>query len=147
MKRFFGSLVLIGTLLFIMTGCTSSKSFTFDVTTGDKIKIELDTSNGHNLSSSMPFTISKDDNTLSQGTFITMDGYNQYLDIIENDSSAKVIDNGSKKGVTYTFYSVNDAEFNYVIKIDNSKTAVLLANANSESEAKSVFDLLTFSVE
>lgn len=147
MKKVLGLIMLVGALLLTVTGCTTSKSFTWDVTTGDSIKIKLDTTGGYDITSDLPFAISKDDETLSQGTFITIDGYNQYLDVIEKDSTAKVINNGSKNGITYTFYSVNDSEFNYVIKIDGSNTGVLLGNPNSQLEAEEIFDRLTFSVE
>lgn len=147
MKKVLGLIVFVGALLLTVTGCTSTKSFTWDVTTGDSIKIKLDSTGGYDITSELPFTISKDDETLSQGTFITIDGYNQYLDAVEKDSTAKVIDSGSKNGITYTFYSVNNSEFNYVIKIDGSNTGVLLGNPNSQAEAEEVFGRLTFSKE
>lgn len=140
------SLALIS--VFAITGCTTSKSYTFDVSTGDKIKVELQTNDGYDISSNLPFEISKDGNILSQGTFITIDGYNQYVDIANDTSSgATVLDEGNKNGVTYTFYSYNNEEFNYIIKVDNSNTGVLLGNDVSEQSAKEVFEKLTFSKE
>ena len=147
MKKVFGTLILFLTLSLVLTGCTTSKSFTYDVQTGDSIKVKLNTSNGYELSSDLPFTISKDSKTLSQGTFITIDGYNQYIDVVNNDSNAKILDSGNTNGISYTFYSYNDSEFNYIIKIDNSKTGILLGNPNSKEEAKEIFDKLTFSLE
>lgn len=139
MKKILSLLVLVMVMVLTLTGCTTSKSFAWDVNTGDKIKIKVDTSGGYDITSDLPFTISKDDETLSQGTFITIDGYNQYMNAVETDSTAKVIDSGSKDGITYTFYSVNDSEFNYIIKIDGSKTGILLGNPNSQAEAEEVF--------
>ena len=80
-------------------------------------------------------------------TKITIDGYNQYMNAVETDPTAKVIDSGSKDGITYTFYSVNDSEFNYIIKIDGSNTGILLGNPNSQAEAEEVFSRMTFSQE
>jgi len=147
MKKILSSLVLVMVMVLTLTGCTTSKSFTWDVNTGDKIKIKVDTSGGYDITSDLPFTISKDDETLSQGTFITIDGYNQYMNAVETDPTAKVIDSGSKDGITYTFYSVNDSEFNYIIKIDGSNTGILLGNPNSQAEAEEVFSRMTFSQE
>ena len=84
---------------------------------------------------------------LSQGTFITLDGYDDYVDRVNNDTNSTILDSGSMNGVTYTFYSYNDTEFNYIIKIDNSNTALLLGNPNSQNEAQTIFELLTFSTE
>lgn len=147
MKKFLGMVILVGTLLAFVTGCTTTKSFTYDVTTGDSIKVQLNTSDGYDITSDLPFAILKEEKTLSQGTFITIDGYNQYLNAVNSDANAKVIDSGSKYGITYTFYSYNDSEFNYIIKIDGSNTGILLGNPNSETEAKEIFELLTFSKE
>lgn len=147
MKKVFMSLSIIVVMLLTLTGCTKSKSYTFTVETDDKIKIQLNTTEGYDLSSDLPFTISKDGNTLSQGTFITIDGYNQYIEAVNSDSNAKILDSETRDGVSYTFYSYNDSEFNYVIKINDSNTGILLGNQNSQEEAEKCFKLLTFTLE
>lgn len=147
MKKLIRLLSVIFILTLILTGCTTSKSFIYKVQTGDSVKVKLDTSNGYNLSSDLPFTISKDNTKLSQGTFITMDGYNQYIELVNNDTNSKIIDSGNKNGITYTFYTYNNSEFNYVIKINNSNTGILLGNPNSQKEAEEIFEKLTFSLE
>jgi len=147
MKKLLSLLIFVAVMVLTLTGCTTSKSFTWDVTTGDKIKIKVDTTGGYDITSDLPFTISKDGETLSQGTFITIDGYNQYINAVGNDSSVNIIDNVSKNGITYILYSVNNSEFNYIIKINDSNTAVLLGNAHSQVEAEDVFNRLTFSKE
>lgn len=147
MKKLIRVLSVIFILTLILTGCTTYKSFIYKVQTGDSVEVKLDTSNGYNLSSDLPFTISKDNTKLSQGTFITMDGYNQYIELVNNDTNSKIIDSGNKNGITYTFYTYNNSEFNYVIKINNSNTGILLGNPNSQKEAKEIFERLTFSLE
>lgn len=147
MKKILSSLVFATALLLTVTGCSTNKAFTWDVATGDKIKIQLETTDGYDITSELPFAVSKGGETLSQGTFVTIDGYNQYMNAVKIDSNAKVIDNGTKNGVTYTFYSVNNSEFNYLIKIDNSNTGILLGNPNSQAEAEEVFNRLTISKE
>lgn len=143
-KKVLSLFALVGTLLLTVTGCTTTKSYTYEVTTGDSVKVKLNTSDGYDITSNLPFTISKDDKTLSQGTFITIDEYNQYLDAVSRDTKAKILDSNSKDGITYTFYSYDNSEFNYIIKIDNSKTGILLGNPNSQTEAEECFNKLTF---
>ena len=147
MKKIFSSLVIIIALILCLTGCSTSKSYTFDVETGDSIKVKLNTSKGHDISSVLPFTISKNGEILSQGTFITLSGYNQYVNTVNNDTNCKILDSGSKNGITYTFYSYNNFEYNYIIKVDGSNTGILLGNPNSKQEAQECFELLTFSLE
>jgi len=147
MKKVIGSLTIVFVLVLFLTGCTTNKSYTFNVETGDKIKVKLNTTDGYDLSSNLPFTISKDGNTLSQGTFITISSYDEYVKAAKTNSSAKVIDESSKDNIEYVFYSYNDSEYNYVIKVKNSNTGILLGNPNSQEEAKKCFELLTFSLE
>lgn len=147
MKKVFMSLAIIGIMLLTLTGCTKSKSYIFTVETGDKIKVKLNTTDGYDLSSDLPFTISKEGNTLSQGTFITISSYNEYVNVAKTDSLAKVIDEGSKDNIEYVFYSYNNSEYNYVIKVENSNTGILLGNPNSREEAEKCFELLTFTLE
>ena len=147
MKKSFKFIILIILSILILTGCTTWKAFTYNVQTGDKIKVELDTSDGHNITSDLPFTVTKDDKTLCQGSFITNSGYDYYLNAVNNDSLARVIDSNDKNGVTYTFYSYNNTEFNYIIKVNGSNTGILLGNKTSLLDAQECFNLLTFTKE
>lgn len=147
MKKAFISLTVISIVLFTLAGCTTSKSYTFNVETGDAVKVELDTSDGYDLSSDLPFTVSKDGKTLSQGTFIQGEYYEEYANTANTDSLAKVIDQGSNDDIEYVFYSYNDSEYNYVIKVKDSHTGILLGNPNSKEEAEKCFELLTFTLE
>ena len=47
----------------------------------------------------------------------------------------------------YTFYSYNNSEFNYIIKVNGSNTGIILGNPNSKSEAEECFKRLTFSMD
>lgn len=127
----------------LMTGCTTSKSYTYSVDTGDKIEIKLTTTGGYDISKNLPFAISKDEKTLSQGTFLTIDGYNQYISIVNSDNNAQIIESSTKNGLEYTFYSYNDSEYNYVIKVIGSNTGLLIGNNVSEDSARKCFDRLT----
>ncbi len=65
MKKVFISLAIVGVMLLTLTGCSASKSYTFDVKTGDKIEIKLNTNDGYDITSDLPFSILKDQETLS----------------------------------------------------------------------------------
>ena len=147
MKNVFLFSIIFGVALLILTGCTTNKSYTYSVETGDKIKIELNTTDGYDMSSSLPFTISKDNETLSQGTFIYESYYDEYVNAAKTDSLAKIIDTGSNDNIEYVFYSYNDSEYNYIIKVKNSNTGIILANQNSQDKAEKCFNLLTFKLE
>jgi len=136
-------------MVFMLTGCkaSSSKSYTFSVETGDAIKITLDTSDKYDITSEVPFVISHDGATLSQGIFLAADDYKAYADVVNADENAVVLDSGSKDGNSYIFWSYNDSEFNYVIMVQDSGTGILIGNNVSEESARECFERLTFSVE
>ncbi len=147
MKKIFVTLAIIGTVLFTLTGCSTSLAYTFKVETGDKIKIELNTTGGYSMTSNLPFVISKDEESLSQGIFISSDQYDQYISSVNNDSNAKIIENTTKDGIEYTFYSYNNSEWNYIIKINNSNTGLLIGNPISQESAEECFGRLTITKE
>ena len=62
------TVLLITTIL--LTGCTTSKSYTYDVDNGDRIKITIDTSNGYDMTSGSVFEITKDKKVLSNAMLI-----------------------------------------------------------------------------
>lgn len=131
-------------MVLILNGCglNTSKSYTFSVETGDKVEISLNTGNGYDLSSNLPFTISKDDNVLSQGIFVSSDKYEEYIEAVKNDMDAKVLDSGTKDGIEYMFWNYDNSEFNYAVLIKNSKTGIILGNNISKDSAEECFNRL-----
>ena len=81
---------------------------------------------------------------LSRGAIITADEYDAYLQAVQADPSATILDSGKGKGIRYTFYAYGDAEFDHLILISGSETGILLANPNSQEEAQACFERLTF---
>lgn len=145
MKKF-SFLVCLLVVMFLITGCRSNKTFTYQVSTGDMVKVKLDTSGDYNLKSELPFKILKGDKKLSQGTFVTIGGYNQYVKIAKGGNGAVVLDSGVKNGMEYLFYSYNDSNFNYIIKV-SSKTGVLLENSVSKESAEECFNRINLTIE
>ena len=155
MKRKILIMCSIGCLLFGISGCGNTesnnaetyKAYTFEVETGDTVRIELDTTGGYDMSSDVPFEITENGDGLSEGTFIEADAYEQYVDAVNSDASATVLDSGSKDSNEYIFWSYNDSEFDFAILIGGSDTGVLLGNVISEESARECFERLTISVD
>lgn len=139
--------VLLVVGLFTACNAKSMKAYTFTVDNGDKIRIELNTADEYDLSSELPFTISCDGKTHSQGSFILAESYQQYVAVIDADVNAEMIDSGTKDGNEYIFWCYNGSEYNYAILIKDSNTGIILGNLISEESAKECFDRLTIAVE
>ena len=138
--------ILSVTILFVGCGnAKTSKSYTFDVETGDSVKVELDTTDKYNITSEIPFEISQDGDVKSQGTFMLGESYNQYKELVSSDEDDKVklLDSGNKDGNEYVFWSYDDSEYNYAILIEGSSTGLILGNQVSEESAKESFNRLT----
>ena len=80
-KKVLTLLAAVVTTAAILAGCsvTKTKSLTYEVETGDNIKVTLDTSDGYSIQSDLPFTITKDGTEIMSGTFVTDDGYEYYV--------------------------------------------------------------------
>lgn len=77
---------------------------------------------------------------------MTEDGFNQYKGAVNTDEEAKVIKTGAtQNGDEFIFWGYKGEEYNYIIKIKDSKTGVLLGNPISKESAEECFNLLTFS--
>lgn len=141
--------LLVGLIMCIFVACNtnSSKAYTFTVDNGDKIKIELNTTDGYDLSSDLPFTISCDGETLTQGSFVFAESYQQYVDVVNADEKAELIDTGIYNGNQYTSWCYNGSEYNYIVLVKNSNTAIVLGNLISKESAKECFNRLVITVE
>ena len=146
MKKRLVYVFAILSMMILFVGCgnaKTSKTYTFNVETGDSVKVKLDTSDKYNITSEVPFEISQDGDIKSQGTFIFGEAYDQYKDVVDTDENAELLDSGNKDGNEYVFWSYNDSEYNYAILIEGSSTGLILANDVSEESAKECFNRLT----
>ena len=146
MKKRLVYVFTILSMMILFVGCVNTKTFkayTFNVETGDSIKIKLYTSDEYDITSEVPFEISQDGDIKSQGTFILGEAYEQYKDVVDTDANAELLDAGNKDGNEYIFWSYNDSEYNYAILIKGSSTGLILGNNVSEESAKECFNRLT----
>lgn len=154
MKKSISILLLTLSLAFVLVGCSTQddasktyKAFTFSVDTGDKVRIEIDTTDGYDITSDLPFEISQNGSIISQGTFIEAAEFKSYVEAVSADANAKIIETNTKDSNQYMFWSYNDSEFNIVILINNSNTGILLGNTISENSAMECFERLTISLD
>ena len=149
--RFLKNIALVIAAMLLLTGCTTGKTVTFNVETGDTIKIRLDTTNGFNIDEKVPFTITENGTAISVGKFVTLEGYNQFVSAGKGgDPNASAINEGTKNGITWLFYKYEDEdgkEYNYIITVNGSKTGIIISNVISQESAQACFDRLTFTKE
>lgn len=142
-------MICIG-IMIMAIGCgkaNTNKAYTYSVATGDSVKIQLDTSDNYDISSDLPFQITKAGEVLSEGTFIQGEMYSQYVESVQGDEKAKVIDSGNVGENEFLFWEYNNSEYNYAILVGDSKTGILLGNIVSEESAKEVFKRLEITLE
>ena len=148
-KKIYIFMICIG-IMIMAIGCgnaTTNKAYTYSVATGDSVKIRLDTSDNYDISSDLPFQITKAGEVLSEGTFIQGEMYSQYVESVQGDEKAKVIDSGNVGENEFLFWEYNNSEYNYAILVGDSKTGILLGNIVSEESAKEVFKRLEITLE
>lgn len=149
MKKAFAIVLTLAFILAALAGCSGSsyKAYTFTVETGDKVKLSLNTSDDYDLTAELPFAISCDGKTLSEGTFILAESFAQYRAAVESDEKAELLDSGKKDGIEFFFWCYDGKEFNYAIRIEGSQTGIILGNPVSEESARECFNRLTISLE
>ena len=138
-------------VIIFMAGCgniSTTKSYTFQISNSDKVKMTLDTSEGYALSQKDGiFAIEKDDTVIVQGMFLTEEEYEQYYELITTTPDIELGENGSLNGNEYWFYIYKGEagiENTYLLKVSESKTGVLISGIVSQDEVKTVFEKLNF---
>ncbi len=149
MKKVTAVICIFMLMLSCITGCKRAsgetnnyKAYTFAVETGDNVIVKLNISDKYDITSKIPFEVSKDGEVQSQGVFITAKDYDAYVESVSKDEKAKIIDSGKKDSCEYLMWNYNNTEFNYVILIENSNTGIVLGNNVSEKSAKECFERL-----
>lgn len=147
-------IAILGILIFCLimfSGCSKKesnpgKSYTFDVSTGDKIEILLDTSTGYDMTpDGGSFIVSKDGSTVTKGIFLEPGAYDTYS---EEASRYKTFKRNRVRGHSGVYYETEEEpkEYIYMIRLNDSNTAIALSTITSEDEATNVASILTFTV-
>ena len=133
-----------------LTACngavSTSKAFTFDVSTGGAIQVELDTTSGYDIEpEGGTFLITKDGNPVTKGLFLENDTYDQYA---EEAQEYPVFKRNRVRGHNGVYYETtgSDKEYIYMIKLNDSHTAIALSTKTNEDDATAVTSALVFTV-
>ncbi|MBE6760534.1 MAG: hypothetical protein E7554_10730 [Ruminococcaceae bacterium] len=123
-----------------LTACSTSFSYTFNIENGDRIKVKLDTTNGHKLEQNDgQFTVVEEGKDPMYGAFLTEEMFGDYMDtaltkdVLESGEDFCIFQQDGELGrETYILFMV-----------DNSDTGIVLATLQDEAGARALYDLLT----
>lgn len=144
MKKIIALVVLMGA---VMTGCTSNSAmaYTFDVETGDSIKVALNTSDSDyklNVDGSR-FIVKEEDNDVVTGIFLTSAMYDQYESAISETGTILESDGY----ILYEFAGEAGTEHNILLMVPDSDTGIIMASLEEEETVKDVYGRLSFTNE
>lgn len=153
MKRMFKTAAaFIAAAVIIMFSACNMQTMTtvsYDVETGDKVALQLMT--GYIQDGKNPFSVSKDGKTLITGSFLTAEQYDEYVSLIENggteDETIERIEQGVKDNNIFCYYSSENggsSEYDFILKISDSNTAVLLRGTGSQADVRECFSAMSF---
>lgn len=141
--------LFVGLMVVLLTACSKSVSYKFDVSTGDSIVVKMITDNGETLThEDGVFSVNDGQGeAILQGFFVTQEMYAAYLEAVET-SEATIIAQADRDDCSYLQYQlVSDThtENNFICWIVGSSTGVVLGSTAGQTEAEQAFGLLSFS--
>lgn len=130
----------------VMAGCKvhSSRSFDFNVSTGERVKVKLDTSGGgfDLRQSDGQFTVSRKGKKVLVGKFAQSALYDQYADEIKEADGVKDV-SVKDNVVSWTYEAGEKHEVNKVYKV-SEKTAAIVASQADKKTAEDAYSRLRF---
>ena len=153
MKRLLSIAGVLMCIVFLLAGCGtySSKGITYSIGSEGNISVNIDSSDKYDIKNDSneksTFNVYKGDEKLSTGLFVGTETYEKYCGYVKSDSKSKIIKTSENNDIEYLFYTYDNSEFNYIIKIKNSSVGIILGNNHSQDEAEEVFKRLSFKVE
>lgn len=144
MKKIIASFVLMSAVL---TGCASNSSmaYTFNVETGDSIKVELDTSGSdYKLKADgSRFIINEEDTDVITGIFLTADMYDQYESAISETGTILESDGY----ILYEYAGESGTERNILLMVPDSETGIIMGSLADEETVRDIYGRLSFTNE
>lgn len=131
-----------------LAGCSKFMSYTFDVSTGDKIKVKLNVSEGYELTQNDgQFYVEEDGERLVTGIFTTEEYWDYYTENIPVAEGCEVIKEddlcGGNDGLVYTV----EEETNAILHVGSSDTYVMLGSIEDSDDVLAVIASLTITAE
>ena len=141
-------------VMFTMVGCSahSSMSLTFNVETGDCIKVKLDTTGGWKLTSEdgIFFINDASKETILMGMFIDKEYYDMYTANLAVASGVTMVEEDESNGFDYTLWEITGSdvvELDYVGWLANSNSGVIFASMESREVAKEAFERVRLTIQ
>lgn len=133
----------------IFSACRTEKSYDFEMSNGEIIKVTMDTGNGYNLlAEDGSLIVQKDGKDILNGLIITNDGFEANAQaIIENQNEIDIIETMPEDAPTLFIYQYDvedDKEIDFLFRIENSEYAGVFMSFATYEEAKSAFDRVAF---
>lgn len=138
-------------MLACFAGCqnvSTSQSLTFEVETGDRIKVTLDTTEGDSLSQdSGTILVNHGDEQILQGVFLTRDQYEAQKTVIEGTEGVELLTDEDEMISYYYEEGAAGPEAGYLFLVEHSDTGVYLASLADQETADQTFARLEFEKE
>lgn len=154
MKRLFNLLVGV-CLVGLLAGCGGAKStlsYTYNVETGDSIKVTLETQTGYNMTKDLPTTFTKKDTEdyEAKGLFLDKDSYDSVVSQVNaSGSSVTILETGhTVEDNDYMFFSEDMGDgmtqYSFVLHVNDSDTYYMMSTISDRDLFEENFDMLTF---
>lgn len=140
MKKILVTTLVLGSVLLLVTGCFFSKTYKWEVATGDTILIKI--GKDYEMNDKTPIKISKYDDEVMEGNFYKDEKFDELLNTITSNENYKIIERNYNDDIEYIFFSYDD-EYSYIIKIKDSNTSMMLRTEISETTARECFESMT----
>lgn len=133
--------LLIIMILLVSVGCfKKDKTYEYKAqNTSETIKLTV--KDEYTLSEKEPIKVTKGEEELASIIFITKTNYEEVVKLFDNQTLIP-IDKGKKDNNDYYLYKVSE-EYNYIMLIDGSETAVAMTT-KSEETSKKLMDEIKF---
>lgn len=127
-----------------MSGCMAKSAYYSD--NKDEIEIIIDGIDAHDINGVNPYSITKEGNTVCVLEFIDAHEYNVRKKIAKNNNAYIIteIENDIDKGVSYMLYRDDNYDYNYLMKLNNSKYTMILTSKYGKDKAKDCYNKLNF---
>lgn len=157
-KKSSKSCVVLATILSVavtLCGCSAKTSVAtvFGVATGDKIRIEYDTTSTDNslYSEDAEFYVGiKGEKPVLSGCFSNQEAWDYYSEVVKQTEDAEVLAYVETAGEECIYYAIDSEigmQYIKIFRIPKSNTFVILASVKDKAEADANIERLTLSVE
>lgn len=156
-KSFKGRVVcaLLASVVVTLCGCSTKTSVAtvFGVATGDKVRIEYDTTSTDNslYSEDAEFYVGiKNEKPVLSGCFSSQDAWDYYSEAVKQTEEAEVLECVETEGKECIYYAIDSEvgmQYIKIFRVPDSNTYVVLASLKDKAEVDDNIERLTFSVE